>query len=64
MYGDTGAGKTMLSIPIGMAACHQEIPVRFYQTAGMINLFSESQSKGNSSFVSRRTFHKISRPRL
>lgn len=47
MYGGTGTGKTMLSILIGMAACNQEIPVRFYRTAGLINLFSESQSKGN-----------------
>lgn len=47
MYGGTGTGKTMLSILIGMAACEQEIPVRFYRTAGLINLFSESQAKGN-----------------
>ena len=36
----------MLSILIGMSACNQEIPVRFYRTAGLINLFSESQSSG------------------
>ena len=47
MYGGTGTGKTMLSILIGMAACNQEIPVRFYRTAGLVNLFSESQGKGN-----------------
>ena len=46
MYGGTGTGKTMLSILIGMAACNQEIPVKFYRTAGLINLFSESQSQG------------------
>ena len=46
MYGGTGTGKTMLSILIGMSACNQEIPVRFYRTAGLINLFSESQSSG------------------
>jgi DNA replication protein DnaC len=46
MYGGTGTGKTMLSILMGMAACNQEIPVRFYRTAGLINLFSESRSKG------------------
>ena len=46
MYGGTGTGKTMLSILIGIAACNQGIPVRFYRTAGLINLFSESQSKG------------------
>lgn len=47
MYGGTGTGKTMLSILIGMSACRQEIPVKFYRTAGLINLFSESQTKGN-----------------
>lgn len=47
MYGGTGTGKTMLSILIGMSACNQEIPVRFYRTAGLINLFSESRNKGN-----------------
>lgn len=46
MYGGTGTGKTMLSILIGMSACNQEIPVRFYRTARLINLFSESQSNG------------------
>ena len=44
MYGRTG--KTILSILVGMSACNQEIPVRFYRTAGLINLFSESQSSG------------------
>lgn len=47
MYGGTGTGKTMLSILIGISACNQEIPVKFYRTAGLINLFSESKSKGN-----------------
>lgn len=47
MYGGTGTGKTMLSILIGMSACNQDIPVRFYRTAGLINLFSESREKGN-----------------
>ena len=46
MYGGTGTGKTMLSILIGISACDQGIPVKFYRTAGLINLFSESQSKG------------------
>lgn len=47
MYCGTGTGKTMLSILIGISACNQEIPVKFYRTAGLINLFSESRSKGN-----------------
>jgi DNA replication protein DnaC len=36
MYGGTGTGKTMLSILIGISACNQEIPVKFYRTAGLI----------------------------
>ena len=47
MYGGTGTGKTMLSILIGISACNKDIPVRFYRVAGLINLFSESQAKGN-----------------
>lgn len=49
MYGGTGTGKTMLSILIGIQACNSNIPVKFYRTAGLINLFSESKEKGNLS---------------
>ena len=54
MYGGTGTGKTMLSILIGISACNQEIPVKFYRTAGLINLFSESRSKGNLTALKRK----------
>ena len=54
MYGGTGTGKTMLSILIGMSACSQEIPVRFYRTAGLINLFSESKNKGTLSALKKK----------
>ena len=47
LYGSTGTGKTMLSILIGIAACNSDIPVKFYRTAGLINLFSENKTKGN-----------------
>ena len=30
-----------------IAACNADIPVKFYRTAGLINLFSESRAKGN-----------------
>lgn len=46
-YGNTGTGKTMLSTLIGIAACNEGIPVKFYRTAGLVNLFSESKAKGN-----------------
>lgn len=45
MYGGTGTSKTMLSTLIGISACNQGIPVKFYRTAGLINLFSEHQAK-------------------
>lgn len=54
MYGGTGTGKTMLSILIGMEACQQEIPVKFYRTAGIINLFSEAKNKGTLSQLKRK----------
>lgn len=36
----------MLSILIGISACNKNIPVKFYRTAGLINLFSECKEKG------------------
>lgn len=53
MYGGTGTGKTMLSILIGMAACRRGIPVRFYRTAGLINLFTEYHRKENLSALKK-----------
>lgn len=47
LYGSTGTGKTMLSTLIGIAACNADIPVKFYRTAGLINLFSEGKAKGS-----------------
>lgn len=47
MYGSTGTGKTMLSTLVGLSACKADIPVRFYRTAGLINLFSESRVNGS-----------------
>ena len=46
MYGATGTGKTMLSICLGMEACRKGIPVKFFRTAALINLLSESKAKG------------------
>lgn len=47
MYGGTGTGKTMLSICLGISACKQGIPVKFYRTAGLINLLSEAKESGS-----------------
>jgi DNA replication protein DnaC len=54
MYGSTGTGKTMLSILLGMEACRQGVPVRFYRTAGLINRFSESQAKQKLSVLKKK----------
>lgn len=54
LYGSTGTGKTMLSTLIGIAACNADIPVRFYRTAGLINLFSESKTKGSLSALKKK----------
>lgn len=54
MYGSTGTGKTMLSIIIGIEACRKGIPVRFYRTAGLINLFTENHSSGTLSVLKKK----------
>ena len=54
MYGGTGTGKTMLSTLIGIEACNRGIPVAFYRTAGLVNLFSESKAKGTLSSLKRK----------
>ena len=54
MYGCTGTGKTMLSICIGINACRQGIPVRFFRTAGLINQCAEYHSKNVLSTLKKR----------
>lgn len=46
MYGRTGTGKTMLSTALGVTACQQGIPVRFYRTAALVNQLSEAKKAG------------------
>ena len=54
MYGGTGTGKTMLSIIIGIEACKKGIPVKFYRTAGLINLFTESHERGSLALLKKK----------
>lgn len=54
MYGGTGTGKTMLSILVGIQACKEGIPVKFYRTAGLINLFTESHQNGTLTALKRK----------
>ncbi len=54
MYGRTGTGKTMLSIALGMIACKNGIPVKFYRTASLVNQLSEAKNSGSlSSFLKK-----------
>lgn len=46
MYGRTGTGKTMLSTALGVTACRNGIPVKFYRTAALINQLSEAKKGG------------------
>ncbi len=54
MYGGTGTGKTMLSICIGVQACNQSIPVKFFRTASLVNMLSEGKASGTLSKVLKR----------
>ncbi len=57
LYGSTGTGKTMLSTLIGIAACNADIPVKFYRTAGLINLFSENKAAGKLAALKKKLNH-------
>ena len=46
LYGGTGTGKTMLSTALGVAACRQGIPVKFFRTAALVNKLSEAKVAG------------------
>jgi len=54
MYGGSGTGKTMLSILIGISACNNDIPVKFFRTAGLINQFSECKAKGTLTLLKKK----------
>ena len=49
MYGGTGTGKTMLSILLGMEACKENIPVRIFRAAALVNLLAEHKKAGTLS---------------
>lgn len=51
MYGRTGTGKTMLSIALGVTACQNGIPVKFYRTAALVNQLSEAKKTGTLSVL-------------
>jgi DNA replication protein DnaC len=49
MYGGTGTGKTMLSTILGVEACRNGIPVKFFRTAAIVNQLSEAKAAGTLS---------------
>ena len=51
MYGRTGTGKTMLSIALGVTACQNGIPVKFYRTAALVNQLSEAKNASTLSIL-------------
>jgi len=46
MYGRTGTGKTMLSTALGVTACQNGIPIKFFRTAALVNRLSEAKRDG------------------
>ncbi len=54
MYGGTGTGKTMLTILIGMEACKENIPVRFFRVANLINLLAEHKQAGTLTYFKKK----------
>ena len=46
MLGAVGAGKTHLSIAIGVEACHQEYSVRFFRVADLISTLQQKYTEG------------------
>jgi DNA replication protein DnaC len=59
MYGRTGTGKTMLSTALGVEACRNGIPVKFYRTASLVNQLSEAKKAGTLGLLLKK-LNKIS----
>ena len=49
MYGNSGTGKTHLSIAIGIKCCNENMKVGFYRTAGLVNRLIEAKEKNELS---------------
>lgn len=54
MYGRTGTGKTMLSTALGVLACQQNMTVKFFRTASLINQLSEAKSSGTLGLIHKK----------
>jgi DNA replication protein DnaC len=49
MYGNVGAGKTFLSIALGMEACKRGIVTKFFRTSALVNRLAEAKKSGELS---------------
>lgn len=60
MYGNPGTGKTMLSICIGIQACHSGISIRFFDTESLISELKDAYKKGRlTDFKAKHTSARI-----
>jgi len=58
LYGNVGAGKTHLSIAMGIAACDLGFKTRFWRTSMLVNALTEAKKEGRlSKFM--KTFDKL-----
>jgi DNA replication protein DnaC len=49
MYGNVGAGKTHLSIALGIEACKKGMEVKFFRTSALVNKLVECKKNGTLS---------------
>lgn len=49
LYGNVGAGKTHMSIAVGVEACNQGLSVGFYRTAALVNRLTDARKTGELS---------------
>lgn len=60
LVGNPGLGKTHIATGLALAACHQGLRVRFYNTAALVNDLIEAQQTGRlTKFLNTALKHKL-----
>jgi DNA replication protein DnaC len=60
LVGNPGLGKTHIATGLALAACHQGLRVRFYNTAALVNDLIEAQRTGRlTKFLNTALKHKL-----
>jgi DNA replication protein DnaC len=60
LVGNPGLGKTHIATGLALAACHQGLRVRFYNTAALVNDLIEAQQAGRlTKFLNAALKHKL-----